>query len=425
MNRITSIIAAMMLAISAFAANVETDRKWYLAGEMMNVTITTDDANIAYAELCDTRGLVGGTAICLVGGKGTGALEIPADVHSGYYVLSAYTRDNANVSRRIIAIVNPLIKSELDDIEWVKLSGDSLSYATVFEDETISAASLADKKEVGVHETEGHIVMARVKNVYGGTTFTANQIVPSISIVGKQIHYFEGKMLNDTTAVFFTFDIHGKQPLVLSAASITGQSLPIEMISPFAQLIPKELPHLVFCYNRTEVEQRSKEMQLHQIAIAPKKEELVIGGQVDDATIEKGVPLNYDDKIFGQGPVRSFNLDEYRQFYTIGEVVLEYVNGVRTSSKNGARCLVMLDPDSGFISSWPALVFVDGMPVIDVDRLLKYDARRIHFINEYEGRFTFGGGIYNGIISFVSRTGSLTNYPTEPNTQYLVYEFPK
>ena len=38
--------------------------------------------------------------------------------------------------------------------------------------------------------------------------------------------------------------------------------------------------------------------------------------------------------------------------------------------------------------------------------------------------YTSGHDIYNGILSFVTRSGRLTNYPTEPNTQYLVYDFP-
>ena len=72
----------------------------------------------------------------------------------------------------------------------------------------------------------------------------------------------------------------------------------------------------------------------------------------------------------------------------------------------------------------PSLVLIDGMPVLDVERLLKYDARRINYINIYGGQYTFGNTVYNGILSFVSRSGRLTNYPTEPNMQYLMYEFP-
>ena len=73
----------------------------------------------------------------------------------------------------------------------------------------------------------------------------------------------------------------------------------------------------------------------------------------------------------------------------------------------------------------PTLVLIDGMSVFDIERLLNYDARRIHYINIYGGQYTFGNGVYNGILSFITRSGQLTNYPTERNMQYLVYDFPE
>ena len=423
MKRILSLIVAMVLALSTYAASIETDRSWYLAGETMKVNITTDNALIAYAELCDTYSLVAGAVIGLAEGKGTGTIELPSNMHSGYYVLSVYTRDNANVSRRLVAVVNPLQKNEDDDIEWVQIAdADSLSYPGTKDGERLSAAGLADQKEEDIRETEGHIVKARIKNVYNGNTFTAKQIIPSLSIVGKQVHYFEGKMINDSTAVFFVHGVHGKQPMILSAASYTGLSLPIEMISPFAALIPKSLPSLVFHYRRSEVEQRSKEMQQHQFAITPAKRELLIG-EKDDPDMEDGVPMDYDPLIFGKKPRLTYDLDEYRQFYTIREVLIEYVRRVRHNKINGVDQLVLFSEDMGY-ESWPAMVFIDGMPVIDIVRLLNYDARRIRYINIYEHYYTFGNGVYKGILSFVSRSGRLTNYPVEPNTQYIVYEFP-
>ena len=275
-----------------------------------------------------------------------------------------------------------------------------------------------------VKETEGHIIQARVQNVYDGHAFKGSQIRPSLSIIGKQIHYFEGKMVNDSIAVFYTFGIHGKLPLVLSAASSTGVSLPIEMMSPFATLLPKELPHLVFHYNRSEVEARSLDMQRHQIAITPAKRELQLG-ESDDANAEDVVPLDYDDSVFGTRPELSYNLDEYRQFLTVREVLFEYVNCVRSRKTDGVPQLFVRKEQEHFNSSWPAMVLIDDMPVIDIERLLNYDARRIHYINIYGGQYTFGNGIYNGILSFVTRSGQLTNYPIEPNAQYLVYEFPQ
>ena len=85
-------IVAMAMAMPTSAATVETDRTWYLAGEAMKVSVAADDAMIAYAEVCDMNGLAAGVVVSLKGGKGTGVIELPSDLHSGYYVLSAYTR---------------------------------------------------------------------------------------------------------------------------------------------------------------------------------------------------------------------------------------------------------------------------------------------------------------------------------------------
>ena len=398
------------LALSTFAASVETDRTWYLAGEVMRVSFETDPALTAYAELCDTQGMAAGVVMSLHEGKGSGTIELPAELHSGYYVLSVYTRDNANLAQQLVAVVNPLRKSVDDDVEWVKLvDPESESFATT--DVSPNTFLLPpSSKPVDVCETEGHVIRARIKNVYDGRTFKGSEITPSLSIIGKQIHYFEGKMENDSMAVFNTYGIHGKQPLVLSAVSSDGVSLPIEMISPFAVLLPKKLPHLVFHYKRSEVEARSLDMQRHQKAV---KEQPAV------------VPLDYDDTVYGTKPDLSYNLDEYRQFLTIREVLVEYVICVNKRKVNGVQKLFVSLEQLANVNSWPSLVLIDGMPVIDVERLLNYDARRIHYINIYGGQYTFGHGVYNGILSFITRSGQLTNYPTERNTQYLVYDFPE
>ena len=91
-NRIMSLVAALVLALSASAATVETDRPWYLAGEAMTVSVSADDALIAYAELCDTYGMAAGVSVILNDGVGSGVIELPSDLHSGYYVLSVYTQ---------------------------------------------------------------------------------------------------------------------------------------------------------------------------------------------------------------------------------------------------------------------------------------------------------------------------------------------
>jgi hypothetical protein len=129
--------------------------------------------------------------------------------------------------------------------------------------------------------------------------------------------------------------------------------------------------------------------------------------------------------VFGANPDLTYNLDEYRQFFTIREVLVEYVECVRKVKNNGRTQLIVRRGEDHYNTSLTTLVLIDGMPVVDVERLLSYDARRIHYINIYGGQYTFGNGAYTGILSFVTRSGQLTNYRTEPNMQYLVYDFPQ
>lgn len=420
-----SLIAAMALALSTFAANIKTDRSWYLAGEAMQISISAENALIAYAELCETHGLAAGTMVSLRGGEGTGLIELPKDLHSGYYVLSVYSRGNADVAQQLVAVINPLQKSKDDDIKWVQVAHpDSLSYAETTPVTYLLSPRSSLPSPFSSPEVEGHVIRAHIQNIYDGHSFKASEIRPSLSIIGKQIHYFEGKMMNDSTAVFHTFGIHGKQPLVLSATTATGKNLPIEMISPFAALLPKELPHLVFHYKRSEVEARSIDMQRRQIAIAPAKREQKIGEDARD-TAEEVQPLDYDPKVFGTEPDLSYNLDQYRQFHTVNEVLIEYVLYVKKTTINGIPRLIVRREQDNFNSLLPTLVLIDGMPVNNIAPLLNYDARRVNYINIYGGQYIFGNDIYNGILSFITRSGRLTNYPTEPNTQYLVYEFPQ
>ncbi len=423
MKKIISLFTALMLTINFYASDLEIDRPWYLAGEAMKVTVKIDNEQIAYAELCDKESLAACTVFGIYEGKGTGIVELPEDIHSGYYQLNVYSKGNAKVYSCLVPVINVIHKSNADAIKWVKIEGkDTLSYPIANQNNG-ELYNFNLTKPVELREVEGHIVKAHVNNFLDGKKFSANDIRPSLSIVGKQIHYFEGKMLNDTTAVFYTYGLRGKQPLVLSAATNTGKSLPIQMISPYACIFPQKLPYLYFHYQRQEVEKRSKEMQLHQIAIKPEEKEATIGSYADAAT-EEGVPMNYDPHLYDKLPDLSYNLDEWRQFHTIHETLTEYVNHVKKDEIKGVTHLVTRGEVANY-DKWPAMVFIDGMPVIDIDRLLKYDARRIHYINIYSDKFTFGNGVYKGVVSFISRSGRLTNYPPEPNVQYLVYEFPE
>lgn len=396
-------LAAVAVLFSSLATNAQQvllDHEWYLAGEKMTIAVEASSAEItskvAYLELADANGLQASAIIGLSNGRGQGNIFLPSSLHSGYYQLSMYTRMGKQALQMYVPIVNIMQKSSADDIDWIEAKG---SY-----EPTLSTTPLPSKylETFGRRaENEGHCIYARIHSIDEVTSYDADMIDASLAVVGKEVHVFQGLMVDDSTTVFNTFDVDGCHSVVLSAETTNEQPLQIEILDPFANLKAKKLPHLTFNYNREEVENRSLQMQM----------------AVGDTMVVDSTVLSHE--IFSTKPIVSYNLDEYRQFRTIREVLIEYVNFAHRSSKNGHTKLYV------GLSDMPALVLLDGMPVKDINRLLDYDARRVHYISIYDNYYTFGKIVYNGIVNIITRTGKLTNFPPEKTSSYLIYDFPQ
>ena len=67
------------------------------------------------------------------------------------------------------------------------------------------------------------------------------------------------------------------------------------------------------------------------------------------------------------------------------------------------------------------LVLLDGIPFDDHETILNYDARLIHYIHRYTGKYTFGGELYDGIVSFITHRGTLPDIRLDKNSQMFSY----
>lgn len=403
-------------SLTAHAQQVLLDHSWYLAGEKMTIAVEVSTAEtaskVAYIEICDANGLQANAVIDLVEGRGQGCIYLPTSLHSGYYQLSMYTRLGDQAMQMMIPVINTLQKSTADDIDWMETASKSSFASTNGSEKTSLSATINSLPSTYVStfgqraEIEGHCVYARIRPFADTQSYRTSLVDATLAVVGKEVHVFQGKMLDDSTAVFNTYDINGRHSVVLAAETNNAQPLQVEILNPFATLLPKELPHLTFNYNRAEVEKRSVQMQL---------------AANDTMSVDSTV---VSDEVFSTKPLAAYNLDEYRQFHTIREVLLEYISFVHRSQKNGRNHLYVYNDIEGY-SDWSAMVLLDGMPVKDIDRLLKYDARRVHYIFIYDDYYTFGNIMYKGMINIITRTGKLTNFPPEKTSAFLIYDFPQ
>ena len=104
---------------------------------------------------------------------------------------------------------------------------------------------------------------------------------------------------------------------------------------------------------------------------------------------------------------------------------MEFVKGIRISQLEGKDVIRILQPDIRRFSNMKTLVLLDGIPFDDHETILNYDARLIHYIHRYTGKYTFGGELYDGIVSFITHRGTLPDIRLDKNSQMFSYEFPQ
>lgn len=406
-------ILLLLSSLTASAAEVSIDRDWYLAGEAMHISIDINDrvSRVVYAELSDRQGIKAGAVLSLSDGKAQGTMILPGLLHSGMYQLAVYTR-TIKPHLLNVAVVNTLSASADDDIEWEASAETQAAtmpqpYCGKTAKQALSVVAngrllthLQASKAMST-EAIGHVVTVKLKR-------SAADVTALLSVVGKQINIFGGKQVNDSIIQFQTYGLKGKHQIVITAYDKLRNPLPLEIVSPYLGYTPDSLPQLKLHYSRQEVEARSIAMQ--QASLEHK---------------DTVMPLPYSNEVFSCKPMLHYNLDEYRQFRTIGDTFVEYVNYVRRDNYNGFNELFVYSDTEGY-SEWGALTIIDGVPTFDIDRLLRYDARRIEHINIYKERINLGvNNMYKGIVSFVTRSGDITNFPPDNGSAYVIYEFPR
>jgi len=428
--------------------NAYTDKDCYLTGERLCVRVDAtiggrpSPSRVAYVEIADARRMYAQCMVTLRDGQGWAEIYLPTSMHSGCYQLAAYTRgskglDNDAVHYSIIGIINVDKLSRQDNIvfrpvdsnnvsvvqfryqagetahialpEFNALGGcisiEKLGLAT-----DLSANRVSASHKTGVAfewmcpEIEGHIVRATV----------SEDTIPDVwqtrlNLVGQSATLYDGKRQTDGSYLYYTSGIYGDMPVMVNAYDSLGHIVRMKLESPYMCLLPDSLPRLIVrCQEETLRELASavrKQAQIHQIL------------SIDS--------IKYSISFMNAEPDFIYDLDEYTQMNDIRELLVEFVKKVRKKKEHGINYLYSYSPYSRSYSKWPALVLLDGMPVNDIDEILKYDARLIKYIQIYSGMFNFGSSLCSGVISFITRGGRLSNYKLKADEQLMTYAFPQ
>lgn len=448
---------------------VHTDKECYVAGEDMLIKIFATDSRlqpttfskVGYVEICGRDRPQGQLKLVLQDGSGSGRLTIPLTTPSGIYELSGYTRYMLNeredvAFRKQIAVVNLARSSENDRIrlldedaaiaipppeasnirvatdkeqydnrskvilslEDVPANATDLVVAVVRNDPTVSLPK-ADggewlKRAARTSpvtdwrwqpEYEGHVITGKPASMpQDGKAFAYTS---GIGFVGADIHYINGKQEKDGTISYYTNGVYGSQEVVTSSVSHDGSLYPIDILSPFAESLPESLPLLQLRAQDPQLMDRFVGVQLGQLRGV-------------DSFGRNTPPEDY--YYFGEPIV--YDLDTYTRFNTIRETVIEFVAQLAVRRIDGKHYIRVLLSDEKLFNAGNTLLLLDGVPIRDHEHMLSYNPRNLRYIKIYNGKYAFGGEVFECLVSFVSHRENLSAIQLDAGSQLVTYRCP-
>ncbi len=161
----------------------------------------------------------------------------------------------------------------------------------------------------------------------------------------------------------------------------------------------------------------------------------ILAGKLNNAVITMQVSNNYEqarDKstdfvalkkpdFFG-GSDRTVHIADFIELTNIREVVRELLPEVTLFTRDKKAALKVVSSNPYQIFDKPALVLFDGVPVSDIEELMKVSAKELERIEIINTRYFYSDYVFEGIISFVSKEGILNAIESSSSVFRQVFE---
>ena len=483
----SALLSCLLFFTQAIQANVterlymQTDKNTYLAGEIIWLSIRTtslagipqDFSKVAYVELSGEDAAVQQIKLTLDHASGNGWMEIPADLPTGYYNLTAYTRYMRNEGESVffsknIAVVNTFQKVNMTHTDSTSTGEKAVSQPSapvkniisVHTDKSLYASRILGKltitgipedlKQLSVSiagedikgadgentditawskklhasqpvpfsapdtilpEYEGHIITGKLINTESGNAESSNTVTPLIAFPGDEIRVFYGNTDEEGNVRFVTKRTDGWKQVTTIALNPGSESSPyrIDLQAPYAQRSFTALPTL-------ELE----ESWYNNLLLRS------IGLQSLHAYYKEEISV-YEDTVqstFCLKPDLSYKLADYTRFSTMNEVFVEFISNARFREIDGKKVLSVLS-NNGMGYTGSALVLLDGVPVRNHEDILQYDPSLVSRIDIYRSNYIISNTMFNGIVHFITQKQDLTGYKMDNSTQLLNYDMPQ
>jgi hypothetical protein len=204
-------------------------------------------------------------------------------------------------------------------------------------------------------------------------------------------------------------DFYGPRRIILQTKSDSSETYDITIADPFSRQWHRErLPPLVLSPKlRDELLMRSIAMQVQDIYY----EDLA-----DDVT-DPGI----DSSAFYGKADATYFLDDYTRFPLMEEVMREYVPGVFVRKRKDGFHFIVVDHANGGVLPGDPMVLLDGVPVPDVDDIMRVDPLLVKKLEVVKRPYYLGQAVFSGIVSYTTYLGDLGGLELDPRSVSIDY----
>lgn len=258
-----------------------------------------------------------------------------------------------------------------------------------------------------IPEYRGQIVQARVTE--SSTGDPAAGVTTYLSIPGKKFHLRGAQSDRMGNVLFELRNFYGHGKVIIQTDHTKDSIYNVAVSSPYsAEYTGVAAPPFTVSEElKTQIETRSINMQLRNVFFEAQNSTNI---QPTDSSVFYGEP---DERYF---------LDTYTRFPVMEEVMREYVRAVIVRKRKDNFHFLVYDKVNDKIFKDDPLVLLDGVPVFDIDKIMRYDPLKIRRLDVVTKKYFYGPLTFEGIVSYTTYTGDLPDFIHNPRTSVLDYD---
>ena len=256
-------------------------------------------------------------------------------------------------------------------------------------------------------ETNGPVISGKIINRRTGLPVPS--VIGYLSVPGRYFEFSAAMSRPDGSLFFHAGNWTGSKEMIVQTNSRTDSNYRVDIGNPFSD--------------------KFSSYPLPGLSLSQKWESLLtgrsIGVQVENTyRIREKHPLpapSFDTASFYGRPDLQYLLEDYTKFATLEEVMKEYVSDVRLRRQSDKFYYRVRDSRINLFFEDDPLLLLDGVPVFDVDKLMKLDPAKMKKIDVLTRKYYIGPLQNDGIISYRSVDGDLAGYTLDPDAVVLEY----